>query len=107
MRPRPGNIVERGILATAAEKKNGWRDGTIDKFFRESLTPFEYWGEAIRRAGERERLCSERVHDFKVAHDGDDLTVAAKKELAALELDLQAAVDARRRAASALSEVAA
>jgi hypothetical protein len=99
MRQQPSkvtSVIQPAIVATAGERRNNWSDSDVEKFLRDSLSPPEFWAEATRRWGEREKQIRERLRTLRIL---DEKTVASQKEIAALEMDLAAVGEAKRHAA--------
>jgi hypothetical protein len=94
------------MQATDGEKRNGFTDETIDEFFKGSMTPWEYWAEAVRRSSAREQACFAALTQFKSHYDMDDLSVGQQKQLDCIRLDLARAIDARKHAQARLEDLA-
>jgi hypothetical protein len=107
--PKPSAGTPPLIMrATPGEIRNGFDDVSIEKFFRSSMSPYEYWSEALRRTAEIERQCRERLAEFRAANpdDDDEMSVLDKKAMQVLQMDLEAALAAKGHAAEQLNGVA-
>ena len=91
---------------TRDELRSGWTSEMLERFYRDTLPPPQYWEQIVRCWGQREKELYAALAAFEESHHSlarSDLTPLAEKELQAIEADLTQATRAKRHAADRLA----
>jgi hypothetical protein len=93
---------------TRDELRRGWTSEQLEQFYRDTLSPPEYWQQVVVVWKARETELYAAMADFHESHHGlarSDLTPLALKELSAIEKDLAQVVAAKRHALELLASL--